>query len=776
MSSNPTTPVPMAAVSASTFDQSIGVNVHMGFTSTPYGNVAAVESDLAYLGIDHVRDSLLDWPGVQTSYQQLAAAGIKFDFAIPVYAGTANTVNLPEFISMLNAFEQAHPGSITAIEGPNEVNIWPVTYAGGTTLADQALLQQALYAAVRADPNLNGIPVYDLTLAFTDPSQYAQLGNLSSAADFGNEHAYVQDTVNPAVGLNYLLGFPKIDTPGLPLVITETGYETDPADTYSGVDQTVQAKLTLDTLMDAYKDGVSETYLYELIDEGGQEFGLFNADGTPKLAATAIHNLTTILADNGNTSSFTPGSLSYAVPDLPSNGNQLLLEKSNGTFDLALWAESQIWDPTTQSEIVAPPETTTVEFGQVQKLVLVFDPLQGTAPIAVYSNVQSIQVTLTDHPLIIETPSPTASLATPVINGAAAGGGNIASGGGTTAHTLTLSGTGAAASTMVLYDGSVQIGVATVDANGAWSFVTSTLTDGVHNFTALNTDAVGDISQTSTAISVTIESSAPTVSSVEAFGFGVDTGSEASASAKIITLTLDLSEAVTVTGGVPTLLLANGGTAVYSGGSGSSDLTFSYTLGTGQAASSLAVTAVQLNGANIVDNAGVSANLSGALTNPVEIIAESGRGPTATLPTDIIAPSTPDSLTAADLPGSAGFVLPGGSASTNTVPVPGIAFANPIFSLVAPGATNPGLMGEGGFVQQSVASASQATLGHLPNSNQGGDMLAATNGNNHVGVALGINYMASSFAAAAIGNSSAMAVADGSHFASQSLLTTPQHG
>ena len=51
---------------------------------------------------------------------------------------------------------------------------------------------------------------------------------------------------------------------------------------------------------------------------------------------------------------------------------------------------------------------------------------------------------------------------------------------------------------------------------------------------------------------------------------------------KTVTLTLNLSEAVTVAGGTPTLTLNDGGTATYSGGSGTSALTFSYTVGAGQ--------------------------------------------------------------------------------------------------------------------------------------------------------------------------------------------------
>ena len=58
-----------------------------------------------------------------------------------------------------------------------------------------------------------------------------------------------------------------------------------------------------------------------------------------------------------------------------------------------------------------------------------------------------------------------------------------------------------------------------------------------------------------------------------------------------MTLTVNMSEAVTVAGGTPTLTLNDGGTASYTGGSGTNTLTFSYTVGAGQNTSDLAVTA-----------------------------------------------------------------------------------------------------------------------------------------------------------------------------------------
>src|SRR5439155_21343620 len=54
------------------------------------------------------------------------------------------------------------------------------------------------------------------------------------------------------------------------------------------------------------------------------------------------------------------------------------------------------------------------------------------------------------------------------------------------------------------------------------------------------------------------------------------------------------------------------GTAAYVGGSGTSALTFSYTVATGQNTSDLIVSSLNLNGATIKDAASNNADLSGA--------------------------------------------------------------------------------------------------------------------------------------------------------------------
>src|SRR5262249_37361342 len=83
----------------------------------------------------------------------------------------------------------------------------------------------------------------------------------------------------------------------------------------------------------------------------------------------------------------------------------------------------------------------------------------------------------------------------------------------------------------------------------------------------------------------------------------------------------------TVTG-TPTLTLNDGGTAVYTGGSGTKALTFSYTVvSTNTAVAALAITGVQLpSGATVKDAAGNAANLAGAIATFAGLAVSPGTG------------------------------------------------------------------------------------------------------------------------------------------------------
>ena len=151
---------------------------------------------------------------------------------------------------------------------------------------------------------------------------------------------------------------------------------------------------------------------------------------------------------------------------------------------------------------------------------------------------------------------------------------------------------------------------------------TATVKDGAGNAANL-TGAV-----TNPAGTLQIDTTAPTVSSVVASGTGITAGAGDLTTGSVVTLTVNLSEAVTVTGGTPTLTLNDGGTATYASGSGTSALTFSYTVAAGQNTSDLTVTAINLNSATVKDVAGNTANLTGAVTNPAGILQIDTTAPT----------------------------------------------------------------------------------------------------------------------------------------------------
>ena len=81
---------------------------------------------------------------------------------------------------------------------------------------------------------------------------------------------------------------------------------------------------------------------------------------------------------------------------------------------------------------------------------------------------------------------------------------------------LTLTGTAVANSTVNVYDGTTLLGTATANGNGAWSFVTVPLPDGVHSFTATDTVS-GKTSAASAAMNVTIDTVAPAAPTIASF-------------------------------------------------------------------------------------------------------------------------------------------------------------------------------------------------------------------------------------------------------------------
>ncbi|WP_354140419.1 alkaline phosphatase family protein, partial [Bradyrhizobium sp. LB11.1] len=185
--------------------------------------------------------------------------------------------------------------------------------------------------------------------------------------------------------------------------------------------------------------------------------------------------------------------------------------------------------------------------------------------------------------------------------------------GGTASYTAGSGGTALTFSyTVAAGQNTADLIVSALNLNGA------TISDGGGNAANL-----AGATNANPAGTLKIDTTAPTIASIVATGTGITSGTGNVSTGAVVTLTVNLSEAVTVnaTGGTPTLVLNDGGTASYLSGSGSTALTFSYTVAAGQTTADLAIASFNLNGAVVNDGASNATNLAGATNyNPAGIL------------------------------------------------------------------------------------------------------------------------------------------------------------
>lgn len=347
------------AVPADSIVDSAGINVHLGFLDTPYVDFAQVQSGLQALGIRHIRDGLeplsATWQGYFDEHNELGQLGIKSLFITDV----GQTADL--FLSYPQLMSQCFEG----YEGPNEydnrgIMDWPAQLTSEISL---------LSATVRGGTVSPQYPVYGPSL--TNAASFPILGDVHQDFDYGNMHNYLGGR-NPgtngwgapdAEGNNYgsmawQLDLLKIDSPGLPEVSTETGYNNDLSQQDS-VPEAVSAVYLPRLLLQQWLYGIKRTYLYELISEEGQDYGLFRADWSAKPGFYAVSNLLHLLADPGP--AFQPASLNYAIQGGDTNLHHLLMQKRDGSFYLALWLEESSYDPNSATVTAVTPEAVSLQ-------------------------------------------------------------------------------------------------------------------------------------------------------------------------------------------------------------------------------------------------------------------------------------------------------------------------------------------------------------------------------------------------------------------------------
>ena len=416
-----------AAVRTADFLNSIGIDATFPDRGQPLAKTIEM---VKYVGFRWVRGGIegLSANGpttVQTYLDLHRQTGVRFSWGLA--SGGTDLKMLSE-----SARPLAEADALLAFEGNNEPNNWGVTYQGekgggeAPSWMAVAKLQRDLYAAVKGDPLLKKYPVWSVTengaerdnvgLQFlTIPSGAGTLMPTGTKyADYANVHNYIYHPASPLPmdnktwnaadpgpacrvdGLygNYgrtwgkhFAGYSEAELAGLPRVTTETGCLID-----KNVTEERQALNLMSLYLDQFKRGWSYTSVYLLRDRtdeaGNQAFGFYRPDYSPRKAALYLHNLTTILADKGSPAE--TGKLDYSIPNQAATVHDMLLQNSDGTFQLVVWDERL-----TGEDIV------TIALGGVRPSVKVLDPTVGTEPVQSLTGADSLKLTLSNHPVVI---------------------------------------------------------------------------------------------------------------------------------------------------------------------------------------------------------------------------------------------------------------------------------------------------------------------------------------------------------------------------------------
>ncbi|MEN0013592.1 MAG: hypothetical protein AAGC46_09510 [Solirubrobacteraceae bacterium] len=382
------------APAASTFRDSVGVEMHSTFTGYAYANdpVSVLALRLKYLGIGHVRefaclDTEANCVAPRTRVGQLASAlapnrlspgapGLKFDYGVtPEIHQVPARADRDAYIQRAFDALVSPPlaGTVESIEQNNEPDLEKSTTWAQTVVGDDATIHRLLampkYASLAAVPLLTpplGRPTATPTLVAA--------GWNASQGEVPNFHPYGPAWGGPengpqvacATGLVALDCVKTLSTNGGAPIATESGYSTA-GYFYTGqswVSEKAQGIYEPRILLENFALGIKRTYLYELLDLKPDYSSVTNGWGlyrsmyiggqlrgsVAKPAGNAIHRLQTRIGDLGAAAA--PGSLDLSITGadgtaVPSSTvRRVLLRRADGSYALALWQPKSVFDNT----------------------------------------------------------------------------------------------------------------------------------------------------------------------------------------------------------------------------------------------------------------------------------------------------------------------------------------------------------------------------------------------------------------------------------------------
>jgi hypothetical protein len=399
------------ALQADSFVDSVGIATHLAYTDTPYFTAwPQVLSEIQSLGLRHIRDGFHDWPSSSlfiAEHQALAAAGVACTYLVTLDDTTTPQI-LQSFASKVHDLE--------ALEAPNECDAG-LNCGGGDLIgvANVVAFLPTVYAAGQA----LHVPV--LGPSFTVDWAYAAAGNIASEMTYNNLHVYfggrnpgstgwgAGDAQGHSYGsLDWWIDQGDLDAPGVPSVITESGYISYPLPLIPfTIPESVEASYIPRTLLLTFNRGIKRIFLYELLDEvSSPGYGLLRSDLSEKPAFIALKNLLSLLSDQGPV--FSPGKLDYTITGADTTLSHTLLQKRDGSYWLILWSEQSSYDPALNLPTPVTAQNVTLKLNgpAIAKQLVQFDSTGNAATTPVTGSGSTLSLTISDQLTIVQITPP----------------------------------------------------------------------------------------------------------------------------------------------------------------------------------------------------------------------------------------------------------------------------------------------------------------------------------------------------------------------------------
>lgn len=399
------------------FLDALGANTHMSYGAfAPYTSAASMISMLQYCGIGIIRENINGFVTPLMTTILASIPSLKWNvLALEDFSSSPAVVTLSTDVTNMVNWAASHPGSIYSYEGPNEYATNNYTYNGQLSSNNPSWGQQmqaAIFNAVRAQPSLNSVLLVAPSLAWPEGSGPYGF-NFGSTANIGNCHGGYSSPAGAQIAPNLNASY-SVDsqaTPGLPIWVTETGGASTWGWPWGAFGtQQAQGVALLNSWLESWRIGFSKAFIYQLADsnifgDNSDTMGIFDINANPKLAATYIKNQRALLADNGAAArTFTPGSLTYTLTNMPNTAASVLLAKSDATtYSLVLYnPNATIVNSSTGAYSPPAPQSVSVSFSSAVASFAVYDPTVGTTALQTGTNTSAVTVSLGASPVIIQ--------------------------------------------------------------------------------------------------------------------------------------------------------------------------------------------------------------------------------------------------------------------------------------------------------------------------------------------------------------------------------------